>query len=97
MILFIIVGMALVTAIPRLIPAFLVDKLLFRDWVNHWLQAIPYAALGALIFPGILFVVEGKMHIGLFGGMVAFVLAFFGVNIVLVVIAAIFAVYLLTM
>lgn len=52
MIIAIIIGMAAVTMIPRVIPAFIVDKLQFRDWINRWLNAIPYAALGALIFPG---------------------------------------------
>lgn len=96
MILFIIVGMAIVTMLPRMIPAFIVDKLQFRDWVNNWLNAIPYAALGALIFPGILTVKSDEPHIGLLGGIVAIVLAYLGVNIILVVIAAIGAVYILS-
>jgi|SRR5690625_1645043 len=97
MILLIIIGMSLATMIPRVIPAFVIDKFLFRDWVNRWLQAIPYAALGALIFPGILTVIEGEPHIGIIGGLVAILLAYFGLNIVLVVIAAIAAVFFLTM
>ena len=97
MILLIIIGMALATMIPRVFPAFLVNKMIFKDWVNNWLQAIPYAALGALIFPGILSVIEGEPHIGLIGGIVAMVLAYFGLNVVLVVIGAIITVFLLTM
>src|SRR5699024_8738191 len=97
MILLIIIGISLATMIPRVIPAFVIDKFLFRDWVNRWLQAIPYAALGALIFPGILTVIEGEPHIGIIGGLVAILLAYFGLNIVLVVIAAIAAVFFLTM
>ncbi|SHH04000.1 Branched-chain amino acid transport protein [Virgibacillus chiguensis] len=94
--LFIVAGMALVTMIPRVIPAFIVDKLQFRDWVNRWLNAIPYAALGALIFPGIMSVKADEPHIGLFGGIVAILLAYLGVHIILVVITAIVTVYLLT-
>lgn len=97
MIFLIIIVMALVTMIPRVIPALLVNKFLFKDWVNRWLQAIPYAALGALIFPGILSVIEDAPHIGLLGGIVAIVLAYFGLNIVLVVIGSIATVFLLTM
>ncbi|MGM8213667.1 AzlD domain-containing protein [Virgibacillus sp. W0430] len=96
MIILIIIGMCLVTMIPRFIPAFIVDKLMFREWINKWLQAIPYAALGALIFPGILTVNEAKPHVGLIGGIVAIVLAYLGLNIILVVIGAIAAVFLLT-
>lgn len=97
MIILIIIGMAFATMIPRIIPAFIVNKLMFRDWINNWLQAIPYAALGALIFPGILSVIEGEPHIGIIGGVIAILLAYFGLNIVLVVIGAILTVFLLTM
>jgi len=96
MIFLIIIGMGLVTMIPRFIPAFIVNKFIFRDWMNRWLQAIPYAALGALIFPAILTVKEGEPHIGIIGGLVAVLLAYVGLNIVLVVIGSIITVFLLT-
>lgn len=95
MILAIIIGMAAVTMIPRIIPAFVVEKLQFRGWVNRWLNAIPYAALGALIFPGILAVKEGVPSVGIIGGIVAIVLSLLGFNVILVVAGAIVAVYLL--
>lgn len=97
MIIAIIIGMALVTMIPRAIPAFIVDKLRFHDWVNRWLNAIPFAALGALIFPGILSVKTDQPHIGLIGGGVAIVLAYLGLNVILVVIGAIATVLLFTL
>jgi branched-subunit amino acid transport protein len=96
MIILIIIGMALVTMLPRIVPAFIVDKLLFKDWVNRWLSAIPYAALGALIFPGIMTVNPDKPYIGLLGGIVAIGLAFIGLNVIFVVIGAILSVFLLT-
>lgn len=94
MIFVIIVGMALVTMIPRAIPAFIVDKLQLHDWVNRWLNAIPFAALGALIFPGILSVKPDQPYIGLLGGLVAAVLACFGLNVVIAVMGAIVTVFL---
>ena len=97
MVLFIIIGMALATIIPRIIPVFIVNKLMFKEWVNNWLRAIPYAALGALIFPGILAVIDGKPHIGILGGIVAVILAYVGLNVVIVVVGAIATVFLLTM
>lgn len=97
MIILIIIGMCVATFVPRVIPAFVIDKFLFKDWVNRWLQAIPYAALGALIFPGILMVMENEPYVGILGGLVAIVLAFFGLNIIFVVLGAIATVYLLTM
>lgn len=97
MIILIIIGMSLATMIPRVIPAFVVNRFIFKEWINNWLQAIPYAALGALIFPGILLVKENEPHIGLIGGLVAVGLAYVGLNVVLVVIGSIGAVFLLTM
>lgn len=97
MILLIIIGMSAATMIPRVIPGFLVDKLQFRPWVNRFLSAIPYAALGALIFPGILSVVPGEPQIGIIGGIAAVILAYFKLNVVFVVLGAILTVYLLTM
>src|SRR5690625_2200574 len=97
MIYLIIIGMGLATMIPRFIPAFIVNKFIFRDWINRWLQAIPHAALGALIFPAIVTVKEGEPHIGIVGGLVAVALAYVGLNIVLVVIGAIVTVFLFSL
>src|SRR5699024_8182492 len=97
MIFVIIIGMSLVTMIPRIIPAFIVERIVFKEWINKWLQAIPYAALGAMIFPGILYVKENDPMIGIVGGIVAIGLAFLGLNVMFVVLGAIGAVYLMTM
>lgn len=91
----IIIGMALVTIIPRIMPAFIVERVRFPDWVNQWLHVVPYAALGALIFPGILTVVPNHPWIGLVGGIVAILLSIFRVHIVLVVLGASLVVYFL--
>src|SRR5690625_4368037 len=96
MIFLVIIGMSLATMIPRIIPAFIIDRLEFRGWLNRWLNAIPYAALGALIFPGILTVKPDEPEIGIVGGAVAIVLAYFGLNIMLVVTGAIVTVLLLS-
>lgn len=97
MIILIIIGMAVVTMVPRFIPAFIVNNMMFKDWINNWLQSIPYAALGALIFPAVLTIKEGSPQIGLVGALVAVALSFFGLNIILVVIASIATVYVMTM
>lgn len=97
MIILIIIGMSLATMIPRIIPAFIVDRLEFRGWLNRWLSSIPFAALGALIFPGILAVKPDQPHIGLVGGLIAVVLAYLGLNIILVVLGAIVTVFLFSM
>ncbi|MRG86891.1 AzlD domain-containing protein [Salinibacillus xinjiangensis] len=93
----IIIGMSIVTMLPRLIPVFIVDKASYPDWVNRWLDAIPYAALGALIFPGIMTVIPEKPFIGIVGGIVAIVIAFFEINVIFSVLGAIVTVFLFTM
>ena len=93
MIWIIIIGMALVTFIPRVLPVFIMDSIEFPEWLEKWLKAIPYAALGALIFPGIMNTIPDRPWIGLVAGVIAITLAWFRVHILLVVLSAIGVVY----
>ncbi|MCF8105179.1 MAG: AzlD domain-containing protein [Desulfohalobiaceae bacterium] len=94
-VLFIVLGMAVVTYIPRLLPALFMHRLRLPAWFEAWLQSIPYAALGALIFPGILLVDRDRPEVGLTGGLVAAVLAYFKAHIIVVMAGAIGTVLLL--
>lgn len=67
----VILGCALVTFIPRLIPAIFVNKLNFDSKVEKFLNLIPYTALAALICPGVLTVDNQLWYIGLIGAVVA--------------------------
>lgn len=69
----------------------------FRPWVHRALQAIPFAALGALIFPGILSVYEDQPIIGFIGGIVAIFLAFIGLHLIFIVVGAIASVYIMSL
>lgn len=91
----IILGMTVVTFTPRLIPVFIMDKLNLPPWANKWLRAIPYAALGALIFPGILTVEPGIPIIGLVGGIVAIIMAFLNLHVIYVIFGSITTVMLI--
>jgi len=90
-----IAGMAVVTYLPRLLPAVFLDRYQFPEWFRKWLQAIPYAALGALIFPGVLLVKEDQPLLGLAGGVVAFLLALLNLHITLVMAGAVLTVIVL--
>jgi len=94
-VLLVVVGMALVTYIPRLLPALFMDRFHFSDWFQKWLQSIPYAALGALIFPGILLVDKDQPLLGLAGGVIAFILSLLRLHITLVMAGSILIVILL--
>lgn len=88
----IILGMALVTYIPRFLPVFVIEWMKVPDWANRWLKSVPYAALGALIFPGILSIEKESSLIGLMGGAVAVIFAYLRLNIIYVVFGSIIAV-----
>lgn len=70
-IMMVILGCAIVTFIPRLIPALCIDRLNFSPKVEKFLNLIPYTALAALICPGVLTVDNQLWYIGLIGAVVA--------------------------
>lgn len=93
--LLIILAMGLVTYLPRFLPVLIMERWGLPKGAERWLKGIPYAALGALIFPGILFVDENRPLVGLIGGLVAALLAYLRLPILLVILGAIGAVMLL--
>lgn len=90
-----ILGMALVTYIPRLLPALFLDRFKFPQWFQRWLRNIPYAALGALIFPGVMYVEKDQPLVGLAGGLTAFILALLNIHITLIMAGSIGVVILI--
>ncbi|MFC0274580.1 AzlD domain-containing protein [Metabacillus herbersteinensis] len=89
-ILLMIVGMAVVTYIPRMIPLVALSQLNLPVFVQNVLRNVPYATLGALIFPGILLISE-DIWFGVIGALVAAVVAYFGANVIVVVMSSILA------
>jgi len=90
-VLVIIFGMAVLTYIPRMLPALFMGHFEFPVWFQKWLRCIPYAALAALIFPGVLTVDQDEPLVGVIAGLFAAVLAFFNLHIVIIMVAAIAA------
>lgn len=82
-------GMALATYIPRMIPLTLLEGKELPPVVSGVLRNIPFAVLGALIFPAILFVQEGNLLFGVIGAVVAFLIAGFGGGVMSVVLGTI--------
>ena len=62
----------LVTYIPRMLPAILMDKIQLSKKAPLFLQLVPYTAMTALIFPSVL-TVDSNIMIGVVGGIVAIV------------------------
>ncbi|WP_202976455.1 AzlD domain-containing protein [Anaerophilus nitritogenes] len=50
-----IVGMMIVTYIPKLIPFFILSKEKIPTKLNKFLKLIPYTALGALLIPDVFY------------------------------------------
>lgn len=94
-ILLLILGMGLVTYIPRAIPAVFIDKLNFSPKVEKFLRLIPYTAMAALVFPAIFTVDAARPEIGIVGGVVAAALAWLRLPVIVSVLGAIGAVMIL--
>lgn len=90
-----IVGMGVVTYIPRLLPLIMLQTENWPSWSKRMLSRVPYAVLGALIFPGILEVHE-NLWFGLLGGALAILFAYIGLPLIVVVGGAIGGLALLT-
>lgn len=90
-----ILGMGIVTYLPRLLPMVLTQGMAFPKWLTEWLGFVPYAVLGALIFPGILQVDAAHPWIGVVGGGFAAGIALIQHNVIFVVVGGIVAVFLL--
>ncbi len=50
---YLILGMAFVTYVPRLVPFIIISKLNVSKRFEAFLKCVPYVALGALIIPGV--------------------------------------------
>lgn len=83
-----IVGMGIVTYIPRMLPFVLLKGKNLPPFIQGVLRNVPYATLGALIFPGILLIQEDIWY-GLLGAAAAFIVAYLGANVILVVLSSI--------
>lgn len=85
-----ILGMAAVTYLPRMIPLVAFESLKLPGFLERVLKNVPYAVLGALIFPGILLVQNGALY-GLAGAVIAFLLSYLGASVIIVVTGTILA------
>ncbi len=84
--------MALVTYIPRVLPITIFkNKLKFR-FIRSFLYYVPYAVLGAMTFPSILYS-TGSIYSASIGLVVALIMAYFEQGLMKVAVSAILVVY----
>jgi branched-subunit amino acid transport protein len=88
--------MAGATYIPRMLPLVLLQNVSLPSYINRFMRFIPYAALGALIFPGVLSS-TGANHqeAAIVGCMIASGLAWLEMNLILVVVGGIFGAFIM--
>ncbi|WP_300331474.1 AzlD domain-containing protein [Fusobacterium sp.] len=88
-----IFGLALVTFLPRFLPFKLLENVSFSKRISLILKCIPFAAIGALIFPDFIKSVPGNTSAALIGGASAFLFSLFFKNYLYVVIGSIITTY----
>lgn len=88
-----VIVMAIVTYITRVLPIAFVDSKLKSKFLRSFLFYVPFAVLGAMTFPGILYSTQHRLS-AFIGMIVALGLAYFEKNLMTVAVSAIFIVYL---
>lgn len=88
-----IVFMAAVTYLPRMLPLVFLRDIKMPPYLRACLQFVPYAILGALIFPGALYS-TGSLPTALAGIAGSVLLAYLRLNLVIVVVGGILCAYL---
>lgn len=84
-----ILGMMVVTYLPRLIPFLIMNNKKIPYKFELFLGYIPYAALGALIIPGFIQAIPGHSIVSFFALLSAAIICYFKGGIILPVIASI--------
>lgn len=90
-----ILGMALVTYLPRLIPLVYISKKSVSEFWKRFLDCIPYTALGALIIPGVYQAIPEKPWVAVVGIGAAAIIAWFREGLIWPVLVSIGVVYFL--
>ena len=58
-----ILGMALVTYLPRVLPILFLSSRTLPGWLGVWLRYVPAAVLAAMVMPTLV-IHQGEIHIG---------------------------------
>lgn len=88
-----IAGMAAVTYLIRMLPLAVFQKKIKNRFIRSFLFYIPYAVLGAMTFPAILYA-TGSMYSAIAGFVVALLLAFLEKSLLTVALCSCAAVFL---
>ncbi len=87
-----VVIMAIASYLPRFIPITFLRKKIKSQYIQSLLYYMPYAVLAALTFPAIFFA-TGNIYTALIGTVIALTLSFFKVNMAIVAVVCVGAVF----
>lgn len=90
-----ILGMTLVTYIPRLLPFTIMADKKLPKFISDVLLFIPATALGALVIPGVFSSIPGKPVVAFIGILFAIIYSWFKGGIIIPVLGSIFTVFLM--
>lgn len=85
--------MALVTYVTRALPLTFFKKKIKSPWLLSFLYYVPYAVLGAMVFPAILYSTE-SVPTAVVGLAIAMILAFLEKDLLVVATGSVVAVYI---
>lgn len=91
-----IIGMTLVTYIPRLIPLVVLSNKKMNKNIEEFLRYIPYTSLSILIIRGIITASDGMRMATIAGVGIAAIISYIKGNLVLSVLAGILLSFLIT-
>lgn len=89
----IILIMALVTYVIRAVPIVFLNKKIESEWIRSFLEFTPYAVLGAMTFPNIIYS-TGNIIAAIIGFIIAITLAYMEKSLVTVALSAVIIVYI---
>ncbi len=94
---FLILGMALVTYLPRVLPFLALDLEKIPPGIKIFLGYTPYAAMGALIFPGIWQSIPESLPAVIAGGIITTIISLGARNLVLSIVGGVLTATLILM
>ncbi|NME36828.1 MULTISPECIES: AzlD domain-containing protein [Fusobacterium] len=89
-----ILGLTLVTFIPRFLPFKLMKNIKLSKRASLFLKSIPFSAIGALVLPDVFFSIPNNFIASYIGAFSAFILSLMFKNYIYAVIGSILLVYL---
>ncbi len=88
-----IIGMSIVTIIPRILPLIL-HNIKIHPFIEEWIKGVPFAALAALTIPGIIYLDADNVYPGIVGLTIALITSLIKAPMYIVIFTSLISVYI---